>query len=236
MFTAQGNTLATLGLVRDFLDEHAAQLPSAATSGARRRLGEVLLGLATHTTEQSGQTIAGRGAVKKKTELRATLLRDHMRPIALVAQAELPHTAELHALRMPRNKPSLDRLAAMARGMAVEAAKYRGIFTRVGLPADFVEQLEAATQEMLDVRNASVRSRGRVKGATDSVRSLLREARQVLAVLDVLVRKDAPTDTRLLGDWARVKKISKAPVHSVAVADTAPATATAIPTSTPAAA
>lgn len=229
MFTAQGNTLATLRHVQSFLNEHAAQLPSVNGSSARRKLDEAVSALTGHVTQQSGQTIAVRGALKKKQELRVALLKEHMAPIALVARADLPHNAELRALRMPKGQPSVDRLAAAARGMAAEAAKHADVFTSVGLPADCLVQIESAAQAMLDVHKEAALSRSRVKGATASLQSLLASARRVVPVLDVLVRRDAAGDTDLLASWKQVKRVPKTPgrVAGAVASGSAPAPAPA---------
>ena len=144
MQTKQGNRLQSLRSVQAFLDEYAGRLAGVVRTGARQRLDDAVTELSTHASEQTGSSLASQGATQKQRTLRAALLRDHMAPISRIAKSDLPQTPEIEPLRMPRGRPTHERLAAAALGMAKAATPFTGVFVAAGLPADFITQLESA--------------------------------------------------------------------------------------------
>ena len=85
-------------------------------------LDDSLVELADHASVQNGQSRAGVSAIARRHALRAALLRDHMTPIAKIARLELAGTPELVSLSLPKDRPTVERLAALANGMAQAAA------------------------------------------------------------------------------------------------------------------
>ena len=148
MQTAQGTMLESLRSVATFLDAHADQLGDVVKTGARQKLTEPITALDLHASDQTGGALASQGATQKKASLRQALLRDHMAKIARIAAADLPNVPELQPLRMPRGKPTVEKLAAAASGMAKTAAPYAEVFISAGLPQDFIAHLTAATDAM----------------------------------------------------------------------------------------
>src|SRR4051812_8648611 len=102
MKRAQGVGIQTLRDVQTFLDTHTDVLGDIVRSGARAKLDEIADRLSAQAAAQGSSTVTARGATSKKNELRRTLIRFHMVPIARVSAADLPPTPELAALRMPR--------------------------------------------------------------------------------------------------------------------------------------
>ena len=141
MTRAQWNTLLSLNAVDTFLDIHAARLARVVATGARAKLKSTLAELATLRSEQEGNKLVAKSSTVDKGSLRTALMRDHMAPIARIAEAELAQTPEFSSLRMPRGRPTISRLVSAAEGMAKAAAPYSSIFTGNGLSADFVVQL-----------------------------------------------------------------------------------------------
>src|SRR5258708_17087376 len=121
MQTTQGNMLHSLRTVQAFLDDNAATLAGVIGTGARQRLDAAILELSVHASDQTGNTLASQGATQRQRALRHVLLRDHMTPIARVAKADLPQTPDIEPLRMPKGKPTVERLAAAAYGIAKAA-------------------------------------------------------------------------------------------------------------------
>src|SRR2546421_12441412 len=89
----QARTLQSLRSVRQFLVDHAELLPLAVR--LRERLDQLLEELAEHANAQEAARVLARQATAHKHLLRRKLVREHMAPIALIAQEELPHTAAL---------------------------------------------------------------------------------------------------------------------------------------------
>jgi hypothetical protein len=67
---------------------------------------------------------------------------------------------------MPREKPTVEKLAAAASGMAKTAAPYAEVFISAGPPQDFIAQLTAATDAMAGAISERTSSPGRRRGPT----------------------------------------------------------------------
>jgi hypothetical protein len=209
MQTMQGNMLQSLRNVAGFLDQHADRLPGVNQGGARQELDGAIAELEAHASNQSGSSLGSQGATQRHRTLRLALVRDHMLPIARIAAASLPHTPELQPLRMPAGRPSAQKLAAAAHGMAEAATNYATVFTRTGLPEDFLARLTAASDAM--IASLGERSKNRVvrRGATEGLKTKLQAGRRVVGVLDALVRSALAGDDVLLASWKSAKRIQR---------------------------
>ena len=209
MQRTQGNTLHSLRTTHAFLEENATKLNAVVKSGARQRLEAVIAELSTHVAGQAGSQLASLGATQRQRALRLALLRDHMAPISRIARADLPPTPEIAPLRMPKGRPTAERLAAAAYGMATAAALNAPTFVAAGLPDDFVIQVNAAADAMLDALSERSQSRGRRSGATKGLKNQLSAGRRIVHVLDAFVKSALKDDAALLENWNRVKRVQR---------------------------
>lgn len=219
MQTVQGNMLQSLRTVQAFLEENAEKLGGVVKTGARQRLDETIAALARHVSDQSGSHLASQGATQLQRTLRRVLLRDHMAPIARIAQADLPPTPEVEPLRMPPGKPTAERLAALAHGMATAAEPFAATFVSAGLPEDFIARLKAAADAMTQSLSERSQSRGRQSGATIGLKATLTAGRKIVRVLDAFVRTALQSDPALLGNWNAVRRVQKVVVRPNAPTD-----------------
>ena len=169
------------------------------------------------------------GATRKHQTLRRALMRDHMLPIARIAAADLPDTPEVQPLKMPAGRPSAQRLAAAAYGMAESAAKYPDVFTRATLPPDFPAQLTAAADAMIASIGDRTKSRLVHRGATMGLTTILGIGRKIVDVLDALVKSRLHDQPGLLAAWESAKRVKQAASRArVAEAPTTASTATPV--------
>jgi hypothetical protein len=227
MQSKQANMLQSLESVQAFLEENAATLAGAVNSSARQKLADAIADLAAHVVQQSGSSIASRAATKRKLDFRRTLIRDHMEPIAEIARADLPPTPGLDALRMPKGTPSAQQLAAVARGMAKQAAPYVDLFVAGGRSKDFIAQLTAAADAMMVADEERLQSRGRLSGATKGLTEKLAAGRKAVRVLNALMKSALKDDPALLANWRVVKRVRKPAVRPVGGTTIPPAPAPA---------
>src|SRR3981189_2550825 len=110
MQTKQGNMLLSLRTVQEFLERNKDVLPELVKTGARQRLDEVIAPLARPPGQQARHAIRLRGGAQLPRTLRPALRRDHMAPIARIDMLDLPPVPDLQALRMPRGRPTVERL------------------------------------------------------------------------------------------------------------------------------
>ena len=235
METRQGTILRTLRNAQQFIADHAAALGAIVTSGARQDLDASIADLDGHARTQSGQATVARGKTREHHALRAQLLQEHMAPISRIARIKLAKVPNVQALRMPRGKPTSETLVAAAKGMADAAAPYAAIFTNAGLAADFREQLVTAADAVLLPVTDRAQHTAKVKGATSGLRTRVVTARQVLHVLDALVRIAVKDDRALLDAWTGVSTVPRLAVPSAAAAAPAAAAAAAAPATSAAA-
>ena len=232
MQTVQGSMLQSLRAVEAFLDENAAKLAGVAQTGARKRLADAITALDDHASTQSGSALQAKGLTQKQYALRATLLKDHMASIARIARADLPATPEFLPLRMPRGRPTPERLAAAASGMAKAVGDHADVFVNAGLPQDFVAQLTAAKDDLLSAGVARQQSRGRGRAATTGLKQKLSEGRKVVAILDAFVRSALKDDPALLANWNLIKRVMR-PTGRAATASTPASPPAGTPSSAP---
>lgn len=209
MRTKQGSMLQSLRAAKAFIDTNAASLAGVVNTGARKRLDDAIAALSEHVATQTSSNLAAQGATQQQYALRKALLRDHMAAIARIARADLPVSPAIEPMRMPKGKPTTERLAAAAYGMAKAAAPFTDIFVGAGLPEDFIKQLTDATDAMLATLGYRVQSRGARGGATEGLKARLTEGRKVVGVLDAFVKTALKDDPALLANWNIVKRVHK---------------------------
>jgi hypothetical protein len=98
--------------------------------------------------------------------------------------------------------------------MGNAAARHHNVFVSAGLPADFVAQLEVATDAIVKTLNVRDQIRGKAGTATTSLEKRLSEARKVVHVLDSFVQKALKRDPVLLRNWNLVKRVQKTAVQT----------------------
>src|SRR5512146_1868406 len=209
MDTRQGTILQSLQDVQQFLDRYADKLGPIPTSGARAALDQLVNELGAHTADQTGGTLQAQGATQQYRAHRAALLRDHMKPIAKIARAELPNSPAVQPMRMPRGHPTAQRLATLADGRAQAAVPFADVFVKSGRPADFVKQLTDAADAMLRTLGDRNESRARRRGATKGIETQLSRGRKIVAVIDSFVHSALASDPVLLAHWNVVKRVRK---------------------------
>jgi hypothetical protein len=209
MQNRQGTVLETLRRAQRFLDDHTALLEAVNTSTARQKLDAVVSQLATHATEQGGGARESKGETAKQRRLRLTLRADHMRPIAAIAEENLPKSPELKALGMPKARLRGAALSADARAMADAAIPFAATFIEHGLPSSFIEDLRDAAQALdrsIDLRN---RSRDRRAGATQGLVAAEKHGRRMLVLINSLVQPRLRANDRLLGEWNALRRLRR---------------------------
>jgi hypothetical protein len=124
MQSTHSTVLTTLMRVQRFMDTSGDSLGNLNTSGSRRALDDIVATLCGHAVNQASSKRVGSGETAKQRVLRNALKLNHMRPIAMVAKAQLTQVPEFLALKMPATNTTSRRLIAAAGAMAVSATGY----------------------------------------------------------------------------------------------------------------
>ena len=209
MRTKEANQLEALRNVQAFLDEQRNRLPTIATSGARRQLDDALARLAQHADDQTSSAAWSRNCTKRYHALRRRLIRSHLVPIALIARATRPPLSELAQFRIPRGKATALQLAAATHAMAEAAAPRANTFVAAGMPEDFIDQMERASEAMMAELEARTQERARHRIATEALRAGISSARRIVKVLDAFVRSACELDVEMIAGWETVTHVRR---------------------------
>jgi hypothetical protein len=231
MQTRQGNMLLALQNAQTYLNNNATALGDTVPPATRKLLDDSIVELSGHASVQDSETRAAASALALRHSLRSALIRDRMMPIAKIAKLELASTPELVSLSLPKNYPTVERLAALANGMALAAEKYENVFLRAGLKTDFIQSLRTASDDMVQALKDRMESKSKVRVATSALSNKLSRARKVVHVLDVMVKSALVGNADLLEGWNLVKRTPRprntpVPVPSTPTPTPTPATST----------
>lgn len=207
MQITQASMLQSLRAVRSFLDTNASRLGGIGKTGASKRLDDAIAELVAHAENQSGSILKAKGSTQEQNKIRVELLRDHMKPIARIAKADLPGTPNIEPLSMPKSWYKGERLAAAAKGMAQTAAKFAPTFIAAGLPEDFAERLHAKAEAMVATIEDRTTSQNHRVGATKGLKVKLTEGRKVVDIIDAFVQTVLKDDPILRAQWNSIRRV-----------------------------
>jgi hypothetical protein len=207
MQNTQGSMLQSLRSVRAFMETHAERLGNVVQTRSRRKLDEAIAELEAHAMAQVEGFLDAKRFTQRQYELRRVLTQEHMRPIVRIAAAEqLPYTPNDSPLRMPKGRPTVEKLVGLAKGMGATAAKFANTFIEEGLAPDFIARLNAAAEAVLVAVGERRQSRAHRRAATTALRRKLSAARKVVNVLDSFVQTTLKED-HLLDHWNSIRRV-----------------------------
>jgi hypothetical protein len=202
--------------VREFGKPRAGVYPS------NSRGGELLAQLDTAITEIEGHAASqssGKRASKEKTSLKSVALAvliEEMEAISRTARAMALTIPGLDdKFRLPRNVGEQAWLAA-ARSFATDAEPLKAEFIRRGLAATFLDDLNAAVNEV----GQSIHGKARASGARVAARAGLDDAiergMKTVRELDAVVLNTFRDDPATLAEWTSAAHVERAPHHAAA--------------------
>jgi len=236
MLVRQNAVNSALLRAQRFCAENLAELTDADLTTARKRLDDVIVSFSTHGVVQKATDREVKGENAKQQQLRLTLRTDVMRPIAEIARRNLRTVPEFRALQMPQFGVTGPAFIADATGMVQAATIHKQTLIERGMPADFLDQFQAALTQLQQSVSDRDQSLARRVGATQALADLEKEGRSVLKVLDAQIRRALRDNVALLAAWENARAIRRqattptpAPTNQ-----TTTSTSSAAPTSTPA--
>ena len=209
MQSNHSTVLATLQRVQRYLDAHAAVLGDGITkSGTRAILDESADALSTHAAQQSGSKRAGKATTAKARVLRAALKKNHLKPIAAVAAAELKQVPEFIAFKMPKGNAAPQVLIDAATAMGTTAVKYAQTFVTAGLPADFEARLSTAIADYKTALTNKGAAKNKQSGATAGIKAEVQRGQGAVKVLDAIIEVALAANAPLLAEWKSARKFT----------------------------
>jgi hypothetical protein len=222
--------LDSMQRARDFVNEHAGELPFLAASDSKQQLDEAIAQVEMLGTAQGTADLEMDGLLARRRAIAADLRARHMLSITLLARARLRVAPELAALTVPTDKLSASQLVAAARAMATAAAPQLDALIRDGFPGDVIVQLEATADAMQEAMEERANRQVERMAATRGIQEQIRRGREAVRMLDAVVcqlLRDEPMGRASWHSAQRVGERSGAPRRAAAARAAAP-TATSV--------
>lgn len=223
----QKRVVAALRRGKWFLQKYLQLIGEAEVGTAITELGEAITGIVTDTTEKVESHKLSLSGTVSKFDLRRRLL-DEVTPVSVLALGRLVGVPEVKLARFDVPSPHASDVAliAGARAMATAARQYSPQFEARGRPADFVERILGAAD---DLENKIVERDGdRVnrRRAVLGINVKLEKARIQLRYLSSVVVGKLRAYPDLVGAWRQAIRIGgyPAPVPEEEVSTDSPAT------------
>jgi hypothetical protein len=152
---------------------------------------------------QNGQaTLAAKDEAQQRHEVRLL----HLTAIVRVAAGLRGKVPGMGVFKLPDRSLSSDALVHAADAIGTTAAVYKDVFVEQGLPADFLDQLDAATTALGASVDARGVARSRVAGASNGLASDLVLGRQIVTMIDASLIHALKTDSATLASWRQAKR------------------------------
>lgn len=224
MDTQNVRILEMLIRVRQFGASHADKFP--ANSRAAELLALVaaaISGMEAHATSQDSGNHATIERTTQKKVARAKL-REILEAISRTARAMTLSTPGLaDKFRMPRSNGEQGLLIA-ARSFAADAEPLKSEFIRRGLPASFIEDLDAGRAALEELVSSKVQKTGARVAARVAVSTAAGEGRDAVRELDAIVRNVLRADPAVMAEWESASHIEHSSHRAKAATPSTPST------------
>jgi hypothetical protein len=211
MLIAQNQRNESYQRVKDFLKVHAPP-ESQGYLVQKKKFDNIVATLTDHSSGQVEGRRLRHAEVSRQRALRTALREQHLSPIAQIARAMLADAPGIEkALRMPAHNLNPLRLIAEANAMRSAATPYEAQFVEAGRPADFLAQLDAATEAVRQSILGKARNLGQQVGARAGLAKEIKRGRRAVDVLETIVKAAFRDDPNILAEWRSAKRIRALP-------------------------
>ena len=227
MKSRQTRGLQAFRRIEAWFAEHPQMLAAAGSSAAAlanqvdalKQLIARMMASATQQVFQAGQaTLAATDEAQQRHEVRLL----HVKAIVRIAEGLRGKVPGMGVFKLPSRSLSSDALFHAAEAIRTTAAVYKDVFVEHGLPADFLDQLDAATTALGASVDARGVARSRVTGASSGLASDLALGRQIVTIIDASLIHALKADPALLASWRQAKRATVKGAVSRDVGDVTP--------------
>lgn len=214
MQATQKQAIEAYQRVHHFLNNHPPPADRE-TLGYRKQkaiLDGIVEDLSAHAVGQSmGRRLRAAERVRQRA-LRRVLREEHLWPISQIARALLSEAPGIErALTLPGYRVGTTRLVAEARAIRRAVEPYKEQLIDAGRPEDFLARLDAATDAVEASVDGKVRALDQQVGGTAGLEAQIRRGRQVVTILDTIVRDVFRGDEEVLAKWRIAKRVRRVP-------------------------
>lgn len=209
MDTLETKRLEMFIRVREFGTQFAAAFPAGSYgAGLFEKLGEVVEELKTHALQQSKGQSSARESSASKSSARDELLR-RLDAISRTARVIAYATPGLeNKFRMPRGIGD-QALLTLSRSFASDAEPLKDEFTKRGMAANFIQELNELAEDFDGTIDQKVQHRGKHVAATAAIDEMVERGVRIVRELDALVRNLLGEDASALAAWASASHVEK---------------------------
>jgi len=169
-------------------------------------LQQVIARMTTQATEQATQASQATLAAKDEDTLRRDVRSLHIKAIVNVAGALRGKVPGVGVFKLPARRLSAESLLHAADAVRTTAAVYKDVFVEHGLPADFLEQLDASMTALKASVDARGVARSRQVGAGASLSSDLVLGKEIIVMIDAALSHVLKSDQATLVSWRQAKR------------------------------
>ncbi len=222
MNTAVRRKLDMAARVREFVRAHAATEPGY--TPVVTRLDELLTRAEAILTRQHRGSVAARGAIAQRNELRGTLHAQLVHYLVAVGSVAAKDQADLAArFKLPSTNGSNLGYATAVKALLAAGEGERDLLVKAGLAPTLFEELgkmvadfEAATEEARTARRDHI-------GARIDLDVITAELTEQVKLLDGITRYRFGKDVEMMAEWRAAKQMLGQPHAPVAPAAPVPA-------------
>ena len=198
--------------VHNFGEAHKDAFP-AATLGREvfDNLSAVIDELRNLATTKFSSALAAKQGTSSKAVARDRLLR-RLNRISDTARSMAITTPDLdEKFRMPRSNVNHQTLLSVARAFAADALPLKDNFIRHEMPADFIEDLEAAIADFEEAGEDQTRSTEERIASRAAIDAAIERGLNEVRRLDAIVRNKFFDDPATIAEWESARHIERAP-------------------------
>lgn len=174
-------------------------------------LSAIHVELNSHAARQSSATGSVRQGTATKSEARENL-REDLEAIDRTTRAMAEVMTGLDdKFRFPRGKVNDQQLLAAAQAAAADAPAWQAAFIEYGMPADFLEDLNADIVAFQAATGAQSSSRRQRVAATAAIDDLIERGMKIVRRLDAIVRNTFRDDPAKLAAWESARHVERLP-------------------------
>ncbi|MDX6696216.1 MAG: hypothetical protein QOF02_3819 [Blastocatellia bacterium] len=190
---------------------NAARFPAGSyVSQLFAQLTHIIVNLRAAADRQSSNMRAAQQGTTSKASLRDEILLD-LRAIARTARAlALTMPGLEDRFRLPHNLKE-QALLSVARTFMADAAPLKAEFIRLGLPADFLEDLNTDINAYEAALTRQTQGTEEHVAATAAIEDLIEDGIRIMRELDVLMRNLLADDPATLAQWLSASRVERAP-------------------------
>ena len=203
MNRTQRNTLERVRRTQRFLDANASVLDGIVTPSLQARLDMAVEYLAGRQLDQLLAQGMARSETANQLACRRDVYLELIRPIGRIADCAFSASRQRRLLVMSVVTFRSAGFMKRARRLAGVAEVYKDVFVSQGMPANFIDQLRDALDQIRTSIAAREHHKGRQKVATAELKAGTKSVRGIVGIIDALLVPTLRRDAKLFAGWKK---------------------------------